>query len=381
MSIQIRRHAPGSRGVREFIQVAHEIYRSDPAWVAPLDLDMKMRLTPKSNPFFEHAECALFVAERHGDLVGRVSAQVDHEHLKHHKDDAGFFGFLDTVDDPAVAKALLESACAWLRERGMKTVRGPLSLSINEEAGTLVEGFDTPPMIMMPHHRPYQGGLIEAAGFTKVRDLYAWKYEAGDLPPRVKRAQEGVAAMPEVRTRQADPKNLASDVRDVVAIFNDAWSDNWGFVPMTQAEVAKMGEDFKLILIPELALLVDIDGEPAAVALALPNLNEATRDLGGKLFPLGVPVGLAKLLWRLKVERVSSARVIILGIKKKFRAQKKYAGLSLYLYAELNDRGRRIGVTHGELSWTLEDNGPVNAGIRAMGGKVYKRYRVYEKPL
>jgi GNAT superfamily N-acetyltransferase len=379
--ITVRRIEPGSRGVRDFVAVAHRVHRQDPAWVPPLDLDMKMRLDPKQNPFFQHAEVVLFVAERDGELVGRVTAQVDQEHIARYDDGAGFFGYLDTVDDPAVARALLDAAAAWLRERGMKRMRGPMSLNINEEMGVLVDGFDTPPMVMMPHHQPYQGGLVEAAGLTKVKDVYAWAYKIGAVSARVRRAHDEVVKMPEVRAREFDLSNLARDVKSALEIFNDAWKDNWGFLPMTPAEAQKLAEDLRVIMDPKLTVLVEIDGEPAAMAIALPNVNECIRDLDGKLFPAFTPVGLVKLLWRLKVERPRSGRLALLGIKTKYRMVRKYAGLSLFLYTQMNDRARDRGMTRGELSWTLEDNGKVNAGIRVMGGEIYKRYRVYERAL
>jgi hypothetical protein len=309
--------------------------------------------------------------------VGRCTAQIDREHLSRYKDDVGFLGFLDTVDDPEVAKALLDRAGDWLSRRGMKTMRGPLSLSINEETGCLVEGFDTPPMILMPHHRPYQGELIEKAGLTKKKDFYAWRYQVGDIPARASKAHADVTAMPEVKSRNVDKGNVERDIRVIMDVFNDAWSDNWGFVPLTENELRKMASELKPILIPELTYITEVDGEPAAVALALPNINEMIGDFHGKLFPLGI----AKLLYRLKVKGPQTARLVILGIRKKFRAQKKYAGLSIYLYAKMNEAGKKLGIKWGELSWTLEDNAPVNVGIKFMGGKIYKRYRVYEREL
>jgi hypothetical protein len=381
MAIQIRRITPGSSEVSDFMKVPHRIYRDDPNWVAPLNIEFKERLDPKTNPFFEHAEAIYFVAERDGELVGRVTAQIDHEHQKRYADAAGFFGFLDTVEDPTVCAALLDAAAAWLRERGMKTIRGPLSLSINEELGVLVEGFDTPPSIMMPHHRPYQAGLIEAAGFAKLKDFYAWFYTTGEVPARARRAHEQIFAEPGLAIRTVDMSKMDRDVRIITDIFNDAWSQNWGFVPATENEIKKMAKDLKLILNPQLGLIAEVNGEPAAVSIALPNVNEVIADLHGKLFPYGLPIGLVKMLWRLKVKKPRSGRLLILGIKKQYRVQKKWMPLSVALYVEMNNRARALGMTHGELSWTLEDNGPVNAGIRAMGGKVYKRYRVYEKPL
>jgi len=272
---------------------------------------------------------------------------------------------------------LLDAATEWLRERGMKKIRGPFSLSINEETGCLIEGFDTPPMVLMPHHRQYQGGLIEKAGFSKLKDVYAWRYTVGDVPSRARKAHDDIEAMPEVRARHADMKNYDAEIRTVVDVFNDAWSDNWGFVPFGEKELAKLAQELKLIVIPELMYIAEIDGEAAAVALALPNLNELIGDLGGKL----LPTGLAKLMFRLKVSGAKTARLAILGIRKKYRHVKKYAGLSTYLYVKMNEAGQRCGIKWGELSWTLEDNAPVNVAIKFMGGKVYKRYRLYERAL
>ncbi|MBK6692401.1 MAG: hypothetical protein IPG50_09380 [Myxococcales bacterium] len=371
------RQTPAGGNLKAFLGVVDSIYASDKSYVRSLDFDLSERLHPKKNPFFEHGDATLFTAHRNGQCVGRISASVDHEHLDRHKDATGFFGFLDTVEDQEVVTMLLRAAEDWLRGRGMKTVRGPFSLSINEEIGCLVEGFDSSPMIMMPHHRPYQGGLIEGAGYTKAKDVFAWKYVVGALNTRTKRAHQEVQAMPEVTCRTLSPKDLDRDVTLVTDIFNDAWAENWSFVPFTRNEVRKMAKDFKLILEPELTRIAFIDGEPAAVAVALPNINELIPDLNGKLLPLGF----AKLLYRLKVQGPKTARLVILGIRKKFRFNRKYAPLSVFLFGELHESGKRIGIQWGELGWTLEDNGPVNAAIRVMGGEVYKKYRVYERSL
>jgi hypothetical protein len=375
MALDIRT-IPLGGDLRPFLDLVDYIYRDDPAFVRPLDLELKDRLS-KKNPFFTHAQGTCFTAFRNGKPVGRVTAQIDRAHIDRHRDGAGFFGFLDTVDDPDVTKALLDRAGGWLKDRGMERMRGPISLNINEELGCLVEGFDTPPMVLMPHHRPYQGGLIEKAGLTKLKDFYAWRYSVGDVPKRADKAHGEIAGLPEIQTRSVDMKNLENEVRIVMDIFNDAWTDNWGFVPLSEAELRKFAADLKLFLIPELTRLVSIDGEPAAFAIVLPNINEALHDLGGKLFPLGLP----KLLWRLKVEKVKTARLALLGIRRKYRHVRKYAGLSTYLYVEMNRAGLRTGIQWGELSWTVEDNAPVNVGIKFMGGKIYKKYRVYERML
>jgi hypothetical protein len=374
--LDIRQVPMGGR-LDDFLNVVDYIYRGDTAYVRPLDMELKDRLNPRKNPFFEHGEGVVFCAYRNGFPVGRCTATIDRDHLERYKDATGFFGFLDTVDDDEVARELLSRAESWLRGKGMKRMRGPLSLNINEETGCLVDGFDTPPYIMMPHHKPYQGGLIENAGFTKAKDFYAWKYLVGDVNRRVARARQEIKALPEVTSRLVSKKDVDRDVQLVVDVFNDAWSENWGFVPFTRNEVRKMAADFKLLILPEITCIVSIEGEPAAVALALPNLNELVSDFDGKLSPLGLP----KLLWRLKVEGPKSARLALLGIRKKWRHVRKYGGLSAFMYAEMNDGGLKLGIKEGELGWTLEDNGRVNAGIQMMGAKHYKTYRVYEKAL
>jgi hypothetical protein len=374
--LEIRQVPMGGR-IDDFLNIVDHIYWDDPAYVRPLDMELKDRLNPKKNPFFQHGEGAIFCAYRGGRCVGRVTAQIDRDHLARYRDQTGFFGLLDTVDDPEVARALLARAESWLRGKGMTRARGPLSLSINEELGCLVEGFDTPPYIMMPHHRRYQGGLIEQAGYQKAKDFYAWKYRVGDLNARVKRAREEIRSLPELSFRRVSTKNLDADVELLVEIYNDAWQDNWGFVPFTRREAEKMAADFRPLLIPEITCIVSIDGEPAAMALAIPNVNALVHDFKGKLLPMGLP----KLLWRLKVQGPSSARLILLGIRRKWRGVRKYAAISAFMYAEMNDGGRKLGIREGELGWTLEDNGRVNAGIQLMGAKLYKKYRVYEKTL
>ncbi len=381
MTIELR-SIEGKKGLdkkclRDFLDVVEGIYRDDEHFVRTLDMDIRERLDKKKNPFFDHGEATAWVAYREGKPVGRISASIDRAHLERHDDDTGFFGFLDTIDDPSVSQALLDQATAWLHERGMKKVRGPMSLSINEECGLLVDGFDRPPMIMMPHHRSYQGALVEAAGFEKIKDLFAWRYEVGHVPRRAQRAYEAIEAMPEVTTRGIDMSNIEHDVRLIMEVFNDAWSENWGYVPATEREVQKMAKDLKLIVMPELSKLTFINGEIAAVALALPNLNELVHDANGKLFPTGA----LKLLWRLKVRGPRSARLVILGICKKWRSTRRYAGLSAALYVAMNHSAHLLGIRDSELSWTLEDNGKINVGIKMMGGKVYKTYRLYEKPI
>ena len=376
MSIEVKQHQPG-KDLKDFIQVAFEVYRDDPAWVPPLHMEISDRLTPKKNPFFEHAEVALFTAWKDGKAVGRISAQIDHEHLRIHQDNAGFFGFFDTLDDQEVASALVAAAEEWLVGRGMTVMRGPFSLSINEETGMLVEGFDSPPTIMMSHHHSYQEALAEGAGLQKVKDCYGWKYDVVAAPARAQKAWEAINSLPEVRFRSVSPRSLKKEVRDILDVFNDAWQHNWGFVPATDAEAKKMAADLQLILDKELSFFAEIDGQPVAICVCLPNLNEVIRDFEGKLNPVTV----AKLIWRLKIRGPKSARLMLLGIRTDLRGKKRYAPLATAVIAELVRRGLKEGYEWAELGWTLEDNRLINAAIRSMGAKIYKRYRLFEKPI
>ena len=371
--VVVTRHVPGL-GIEDFIRAGHEVFRGDPTYVPPLDLMVHDQLSPRS-PFFQHAAVALFTARSQGQLVGRISAQVDWEHQARYQDRVGFFGFFDTVEDPAVASALLDHAAEWLGSFGMTRMRGPLSLSINQEVGLLVDGFDTPPAVMTPHSRTYQDRVACEAGLVKVKDLFAWRWTVTDRQPdRVNRAMEAISKMPEVRFRTV---NLQSEINDMVHVQDDAWKHNWGHVSMTALEAQQLRDELKPILDPEVAVAVDVDNELAGMALAVPNLNEVIRDFGGKLSAKN----LVRLVWRMKVRRPKSGRVAMLGIKESIRKQKKYMPLALALVGELNRRGYLRGYQWSELSWTLEDNGPVNALIRSVGGKLYKRYRLYEKPI
>ncbi len=377
MTIEIREHTPG-KDIDDFVRAAHVVFAGDPAWVAPLEFEIRDRLTPAKNPFFhQRGEVALFTAWRDGALVGRISAQLDHVHLDRYQDRTGFFGFFDTIDDDAVGAALLDAAEAWLRKRGMRRMRGPLSLHMYEEAGLLIDGFEHPPQLLMGHSRSWQQRIAERAGLEKAKDLFAWKFEVGEIPARAEKAWAEVKKMPEVRIRPVRRTKMRSELDAIMRIFNDAWDANWGHCPATAEEVKKTGEDLLLILDPELALIAEVDGKPAAICIALPNVNEVIRDFGGKLNP----ITLAKLIYRLKITAPRSARLMMLGIGQAYRHQKRYGYLSHALYVEVAKRGAKRGYRWGELSWTLEDNKPINLGIRSMGAKVYKTYRVYERPI
>ena len=333
--------------------------------------------SPKKNAFFEHADVQLFLARRDAVVVGRISAHIDHEHNRYHDERTGFFGFFETENDPTVAGTLLGSAERWLRERGMERVRGPMNFSINGEIGFLVEGFDSPPVVMMPYTHAYYLNLTESYGYAKAKDLYAWRWQAQPVPEGspAKMAAE-LRGRPEVKVRRANMKRFAAEVRTILELYNDSFRANWGFVPATAAEADQMARDLKLVANPRVAPIVEISGQPAGVALAIPNLNQAIRDLNGRLFPFGF----IKLLWRLKVRSPGSGRLIILGVKKEFRTR-RYAGLAYLLCDEIYHGAIECGFKWAEFSWTLEDNNLINNLIEKVGAERYKRYRLYEKAL
>ncbi len=377
MAVEIRQHEPG-KDTRDFVQVAFEIFRGDPAWVAPLHMVMDEKLHPKKDPFYAHAEVALFTARKEGKLVGRVSATVDQAWLGQYADATGHIGYFDTIDDVEVARALLTAAEGWLRERGMKRVNGPMSFNANQEIGVLVDGFEHPPQLDMAHSRPWQSKLLEACGYAKEKDLFAWRYGAElEHNKRTLRAWEEVRAMPEVKLRSVDKKNMRAELDTIMSIYNETWAGKWGYIPITAAELDKMAKDLSLVLDPEIAFIADIDGKPGGMCVMIPNLNEAIRDLGGSLFPFGW----IKMLWRTQVQHPKSARLILLGVREEHRKKKRYGGLSAAMYVEVSTRGRKKGYEWAELGWTREDDAPINLGIRSMGAKVYKTYRVYEKQL
>jgi hypothetical protein len=364
------------RDLKEFIQLPYRLYRNDPHWIPPLWVERYETLHPKKNPFYGHAEVKLFLARRKGSTVGRISAQIDREYEKFHKERVGHFGFFECENDPIVAQALLHAAEEFHRTHGVPRSLGPFSFSINEESGLLIDGFHEPLMTMMPYNPPYYATLLEGAGYRKAKDLYAWKYSVGEIPKDPAEVAESVAQYPGLKVRTLHPKNLREDLGKVMEIFNSAWSENWGFVPLTEAEIDKVAKDLKLFMDPEGAFLAEVDGRPAAMCIAVPNLYELIDGLKGRLFPFG----LFKLLWRIKKKKYKSGRLMLLGVKKEYRGT-ILGGLSILLYVEIHKRGLQNRYEWGELSWTLEDNKGVNTGIEFMGGKRYKTYRIYEKNL
>jgi hypothetical protein len=364
------------RTLKQFLQMPASIYADDPHWVQPLLFERLEHLNPKKNPYFEHAEVAFWLAVRGERPVGRISAQVDRLHLERHRDATGQFGFLEAEDDPAVFAALLEAAEAWLKARGMRRATGPFSLSINGESGLLIDGFETPPYLMMGHAPRYYRPRVEAQGWRKAKDLIAYAFDVVAPPPlRARRMYERLSRGAGLSFRPIEMRRFEQELQTIVDIFNDAWSDNWGFVPMTPAEVRHMGRNLKPIVRAEHAWIGAVDGEPAAMTVTLPNVNEAIADLGGRLLPLGW----AKLLWRLKVRGTRSARMPLMGVRKKYQGTPKGAALALGVIEAVRSWHAAHGAQAAELSWVLEDNRPTHDIIELVGGRPHKTYRVYEK--
>ncbi len=375
MSIQV---APvRSKAEREaFLRLPWSLYKDHAAWSPNLLMLQRDVIDEKKNPFFEHGEAELFLATRDGTPVGRISASIDHNHNQHHDESTGFFGFFESQDDNEVAAALLDAAQTWLRERNMNLARGPFSFSLNEEAGLQIEGFDEPAMISMPQALPYYAGLVEAQGYTKAMDLLAYRWDINTTPDRIAETVAKTRAVPGLTLRTIRMLKLRSEVDILLDIYNETWSENWGYVPVTKSEASKLVSDLRLIADKRIVVIAEMNGEPAGMVVGLPNLYEATRDFNGFIDPWKA----LKLIWRLKVRGTKSGRLMLFGVKKKFRTRALH-GLSFLLLDEMANAARKGGYEWCEESWVLENNARLNALMPYWGAYVYKRFRIYEKAL
>jgi len=365
----------GRRGLDDFLRVPFALYRNDPHWVPPLFFERRDALAPK-HPFFAHAEWQPFVAYRDGRAVGRISAQLDRLHEQRYGERAGYFGMIEAPDDQAVFAALLGAAETWLGSRGATRVVGPFNLGVNQELGILVDGFDSPPYFMMPHSRPYYGAALEAEGYTRAQDLLAYVIDpAFETPPVMAGLLRRLEA--NARLRPVRRKQLDEDLEILRDIFNDAWSQNWGFVPFTREEFSAIGREMLLLIPDDFIQIAEVDGTPAAFIVMLPNLNEAIADLGGRLLPFGW----AKLLWRLKVRFPGTGRVPLMGVRRSHHHTRLGPGLAFMVIDAARGAAVRQGFSEVELSWILDDNMGMRNIIETIGGRISKRYRMYEKPL
>jgi RimJ/RimL family protein N-acetyltransferase len=363
--------------LHRFIRVPFDVHKNDRAWIPPLLMDREQAFSAKGNEFVRRSEVRFWLARRDGRDVGRISAQIDPLEQRSDRDPVGHFGCLSAGDDPEVFAALLDTAEQFLKGRGVRHANGPFTLSINEEAGVLVEGFDTPPMMLMGHDPPYAAARLEALGYRKEKDVYAYLL---DMEAPLSRSARRMLERPpaaSVRIRQLDFSDYANEIRRMVDIFNDAWSGNWGFVPLTEAETAEMAKRMRILLDKRLVWFAELGGEAVGFIVVLPNVNEAARDLGGRLLPFGW----AKLLWRLKVSGVKSSRVPLMGVRRRLAGTVIGSAIPLQLIGAVQPGARELGFRCVELSWILEDNLPMRHILERLGARAYRTYRIYGKTL
>lgn len=358
------------RDLKAFIKFPWKVYRGDPNWVPPLIMDVKEKLDRKKNPFFEHAEMELFLAYKDEKITGRIAAIIDGNHNEFHEEKVVFFGMYESYDDLETAQALLDKVAAWGLERGMETLRGPMNLSMNDECALLLEGFDSPPMIMMTYNPRYYLDLMEKCGLTKAKDLYAFYMSATeDMVKKIQAIVNEIKKKSSISLRAVNMKKLDEDVEKIKYVYNNGWEKNWGFVPWTEKEMDHMAKKLKTFADPDIVIIAEDKDRPVGFAFALPNYNEVLIKLNGRLTPLAI---LKFLIYKRKIE---SIRAVVFGIVKEYRQ----TGLSYLLYSEFEKNVKRKGYKWGETSWQLEDNEAINRFVGSIGGEVYKKYRIFEK--
>jgi GNAT superfamily N-acetyltransferase len=360
--------------LKAFMRLPWQIYRNDPQWVPPLLAELAKVLDKRKHPFHQHADSAYFLARKDDQVVGRITASVNHLSNEFHGERVGTFGFFECIDDVVVARALCTTVDEWHAERGMERVQGPMNFSTNDEfssPGVLIDGFDTPPVIMMSHNPPYYGRLLEQCGYVKAKDLLSYWVDMTVVSERLVKGVARIGKSQNVVLRTLNMKDLDGEIARIKEIYNSAWERNWGFVPMTEAEFDYLAKSIKPIVNPRLCILAEIDGEPVGFALQLPDYNKAFQHMNGRLLPFGW----AKFLWYKR--NIPSTRVITMGVKPEHRKK----GLDSMMILQLHVESAKFGCPRGECSWILEDNLPMRRGLERIGGTVYKTYRVYEKPL
>jgi len=343
------------RGLDRFIAFPYNHYRDDPLWVPQLRRDIHTLLSPSKNPFFQHAEAQYFLANSNGRVVGRIGAIKNDMHNREHHDRVGFYGFFESINDQSVANALWDTAGAWLKQRGFDTMRGPMSPSVNDECGLLIANNGTPPSLMMPYNFPYYQTLHERYGFTKAKDLLA------------QRAAERRG----IKLRSLDMKRFDAEVELIKALYNSAWEKNWGFVPLTEAEIDHLAKQLKPIVVPELVIFAELEGSVVGFGVGLPDFNLALlHNRSGRMFP-----GILKVLWYSR--KIHRARILLLGVVPEFRGR----GVDALLYQKVWENSVKHGMPRGEAGWILEDNALMNKSATQLGFRISKTYRIYDTAL
>lgn len=363
---------------KAFVDFAWEVYRDDPAWIPPLKDEVHGLLNSKKNPWFEHARAQFWLAERDGRVVGRISAQVDDLVLEHMGQGTGQWGMFEALDEDAGAK-LIQTAEDWLRDQGMTRSLGPFSLSIWDEPGLEIEGFDESPTVMMGHHRPEYRGWIEASGYQKAKDLLTYEVDITNWSdPTISRLIAMGEKNSRLQIRKVDKSRFDEEAQLILGLLNEAWSDNWGFVPLTESEIAYAGKKLKPIIYEDLVRIAEYDGEPVAFMITIPDMNALIKDLNGELFPFNW----AKLLWRLRKPRTERARVPLMGVAKRFHGSRLASQLAFMLIEfTRRDCVGTYGINTGEFGWILEDNKGMLSIAELPGARINHRFRIYEKPL
>ena len=377
------RPVAGKADTKAFIELAYRLNSGDPNWVPPLRDEEAGKIDPKKNGWFSHAKGQLFLAERDGRVVGRISAHIDTLALEMPPEQGfgpgkGFWGMFE-AEDEAAARPLIEAAEDWLKAKGMTHAIGPVSLSIWEEPGLLIQGHDHSPTVMMGHHKPEYRGWIEAAHYLPVKQLVTYELDITKrFPPLVNKIVELGEKNPRIRIREVNKSKFAEEAEIILSILNDAWSDNWGFVPLTQPEIDDVGKKLKPIVFEDLIRVAEVDGEAVAFMMTLPDLNELTRDLNGKLLPFGW----AKLLWRLRKPRVRTMRVPLMGVVKRLQATRLASQLAFMMIEYIRrDAVSNYGAERGEIGWILEDNQGMKSIAETIDSRINKVYRIYAKAL
>lgn len=366
--------------VKQFLDLPYDLYKDDPQWRAPLRFERKQHLSPAKNPTLNTISDQKFLAMREQVCVGRIAAFINSAHQDRHNDGAGHIGLWDCEDDPETGRALLAAAEDWLLKNGAKKIIGPCNWSVNEDTGLLVDGFETPPVVLMPYGKPYYQTFIEAAGFEKAIDMYAFHADLNAGYPRPKTTQTMVRLAEKdkrVTWRKVRMAMFKSELEMAMDVFNDAWSENWGFLPFTADQIDHMAKDMKPLIDPDLFLIGEIDGEPAAFITMIPDVNTAAHGLNGKLLPFGF----AKFLYRLKVKGVKQARIPLMGLRRNWHNKRQGLALIAQLCETIFANARGKGYSHCELSWILETNASMIRICEQASAQKYKTYRMYEKQL
>jgi GNAT superfamily N-acetyltransferase len=376
MSVEIR-PVSSRREMSTFIKLPWRLYRDEPNWVAPLLMELKKRLNPKKNPFFEHAQAQYFLAYREGRAIGRISAHIDENFNGFQDNEWGLFGWFECEDDPEAARALLDVAEAWLRERGRDRMVGPMDFTTNDEIGVLIAGHEYPPIILCPWHHPYYQRLFEQnIGMDKAMDLYMWRLDVEGrekVHPAIWEMADKLESEHGIVCRSFRKKDLQQEVTRFLEVYNSAWERNWGFVPLNEEEVRHYAKDLKPVLDENWAMVAEKKdtGEVVGAALTLPDFNQVLAKLNGRLLPFGWITAL-----RAK-SKIDAVRVFALGVKPEYQ----HTGVAARFYEMHFDAAERTPQKGGEMGWILETNRPMNRAMQAMGGELVRRYRVYERPL